>query len=82
MIYIKGFRLTWHAAERMVEMGLTASDLEQVLDGFENRYEQSRYGEGRFVYQRGGLAVGTAERAGDKPVIVTVLWNRKEQWDR
>ena len=79
---VAGFRLTRHAAERMVEMGLTLPDVERVLRVWDNRYEQSRYGPDRVMYQRGGLAVATAEPPGEVPVVVSVLWNKKEQWER
>lgn len=79
---IRDWRLSFHAAQRMVEMGLTASDVEGVLEGFENRYEQPKYGPGRVMYQRGEVAVACAEVPGEEKVVVSVLWNRKEQWDR
>jgi len=79
---IRDWRLSFHAAQRMVEMGLTASDVELVLVDWDNRYEQSKYGPGRVMYQRGGVAVATAEVEGEDKVIVSVLWNKKEQWER
>jgi hypothetical protein len=79
---IAGYRLSSHALERMVEMGLTAQDVEDCLRNYTNRYSQSRYGPDRVMYQDARIGVGTAEPAGEVPVIVTVLWNRKEQWDR
>lgn len=82
MFEIAGFRVTAHAAKRLVEMGLTATDVEDCLRNYVNRYEQSKYGPGRVMYQCDRIAVGTAEVPGEERVIVTVLWNRKEQWDR
>ena len=76
------YRLSHHAAVRMVEMGLTATTVEDVLNKWVNRYEQPRFGEGRFVYQKGAIAVATSEVPGTEPVILTVLWNKKEQWKR
>lgn len=79
---IAGFRLSVHAAERMIEMGLSASDVEDCLVRWSNRYEQSKYGPDRVMYQNERIGVATAEPARGEPVIVSVLWNRKEQWDR
>lgn len=81
-LIVAGFYLTRHAVERMVEMGLTCDQLAAVLRDYENRYEQGKYGAGRVMYQLGALAVATAERPGERRVVVSVLWNEKAHWTR
>lgn len=70
------WRFTRHADERMRAMGLTRRDVLAVLLRPEVSYQQTRGGR---MWQRGLIAVVTAR---DEPVVITVLWNRKEDWSR
>jgi hypothetical protein len=71
------WRFTAHARHRLEEMGLTKRDVLAVLLAPEVSYEQSNR-DGR-VWQRGPIAVVTAL---EDPVVITVLWNRKDRWER
>lgn len=78
---VAGFDISRHASGRMAEMFVTAAQVEAVLADYENRYEQSTYGAGRFCYQKGALAVATEELGGRK-VVISVLLRKQEQWKR
>ena len=71
------WRFTAHARHRIAQMGLTTRDVLLVLLRPEVSYEQSNR-EGR-VWQRGEIAVVTAPV---EPVVITVVWNRKDRWER
>lgn len=71
------WRFTAHARHRIAQMGLTTRDVLAVLLRPEVSYEQTNR-DGR-VSQRGPIAVVTAL---EEPVVITVLWNRKDRWER
>lgn len=70
------WRFTRHADERLTAMGLTRRHVLLVLLRPEVTYQQTRGGR---IWQRGVVAVVTDR---DEPVVITVLWNRKENWSR
>lgn len=70
------WRFTRHARERMAQMGLEVRDVLAVLLRPEVSYQQTRGGQ---LWQRGAISVVTAR---DEPVVITVLWNRKDDWQR
>lgn len=74
---MNAWRFSRHARERMAQMGLDARDVLAVLLRPEVSYEQSNR-DGR-VWQRGEISVVTAPV---EPVVITILWNRKEDWQR
>lgn len=73
---MSAWRFTRHADERLAAMGLTRRDVLAVLLRPEVSYQQTRGGR---MWQRGPVAVVTAR---DEPVVITVLWNRKDDWTR
>lgn len=73
---MSAWRFTRHADERLAAMGLARRDVLAVLLRPDVTYQQTRGGR---MWQRGALAVVTAR---DEPVVITVLWNRKEDWTR
>ncbi len=73
---MSAWRFTRHADERLASMGLTRRDVLAVLLRPDVSYQQQRGGQ---IWQRAALAVVTAR---DEPVVITVLWNRKENWRR
>jgi uncharacterized membrane protein len=74
---VTAWRFTAHARHRIEEMGLTKRDVLGVLLAPEVSYEQTNR-DGR-VWQRGRIAVVTALL---EPVVITVLWNIKDRWER
>lgn len=80
---VAGHGLTRHAAERMLEMGLTAWDVEEVLLRPEVTYEQAaKYGPGAEVRKLGKISVATGLDASGNRIVRTVLWNTQEQYTR
>lgn len=73
---MSAWRFTRHADERLADMGLTRHDVLVVLLRPDVTYQQQRGGQ---MWQRGSLAVVTSR---DEPVVITVLWNRKDNWRR
>jgi hypothetical protein len=74
---VTAWRFTAHARHRIAQMGLTTRDVLLVLLRPEVSYEQTNR-DGR-VWQRGPIAVVTAT---DEPVVITVLENIKDRWER
>lgn len=70
------WRFTRHARQRIEEMGLEVRDVLAVLLRPEVSYQQTR---GGHLWQRGAISVVTAR---DEAVVITVLWNRKDDWQR
>jgi hypothetical protein len=73
---MSAWRFTRHADERLADMGLTRRDVLAVLLRPDVSYQQTRGGQ---MWQRGPLAVVTSR---EEPVVITVLWNRKDNWRR
>lgn len=71
--------LSPHAIARAREMGLSFADITEVVRDPEVTYDQSHRGPGRVVAKRGDLSVVYCS---DNGVVITVLLNRLEQWDR
>lgn len=65
-----------HAKLRRKEMHVTEDQVALVISDADQSYPQRRQ---RRMYQRGDLAVLVNERTG---VVITVLWNRRDQWSR
>lgn len=70
------WRFSAHARQRIAEMGLDTRDVLAVLLRPEVSYQQTRGGQ---IWQRGEISVVT-DRV--ESIVITVLWNRKEDWRR
>lgn len=73
-----GWHITGHARNAAANRQVTIRDILEVIAAPEVTYTASHYGDGRYVYQRGiiALAVHQATRA-----VLTVLWRTSEDWD-
>lgn len=76
-------RVTRHARERAEQMGVDLADVYRVLADPQVTYEQPRLGPGRWIYQRGTLAVAVLvdERTGE-PAAISVLPRTTERYER
>lgn len=73
-----GWRITEHARGAAARRHVTIREILEVIAAPEVTYTASNYGDGRYVYQRGmiALAVHQATKA-----VLTVLWRTTEDWD-
>lgn len=77
MIHHNGLVYTDHAVERMAEMSLTPTDVEDCVSRPEVVYATPRYGATTSNSKRGKITV-----AHDGNVIITILWNTQETYVR
>lgn len=68
--------LTRHAFERAREMGVDLDEIRETIRNPETDYPGSAKYPGTRKATRGRLAV--AYKPGDRPLVITVLWNRLE----
>ena len=73
-----GWRITGHARQRARSRGFGLRDVLLTAAGPDLAYEQSNYGPGRWVHQRGDI--GAVVHRSTKTVI-TVLLRSEVQWD-
>lgn len=66
-----------HARARASELGFALIDLLVAAAEPEQSYEQSRYGPGRWMHQRGDVAVAVNRQT---RTIITVVLRRPDQW--
>lgn len=71
--------LSRHAIERAREMGLLFRDIAEVVTDPEVSYTQMERGETQVTAKRGDISVVYDCKTS---VVITVLLNRQEQWDR
>lgn len=70
--------LSRHAAKRMRELGFSRQEVMDAIERPDVTYEQSSYGSGEAIIQRGGLALGVNL---DAKVVKTVLLRSVERWE-
>lgn len=73
-------RITRHAAERIVDMAVSAEEVMATLQRPETVINSLTY-EGCQNYRRGDLALGV-RRDGTNLVVITALWSSNEAWQR
>ncbi|NMR19180.1 hypothetical protein [Cellulomonas fimi] len=72
-----GWSLCPHARQKARIRGVSVRSILEVIAAPEVTYSAFDYGHGRFVYQRGDLAIVVIP---ERRTVVTVLWRRGEQW--
>ena len=73
--------LSGHARERARQMNVPIPEVVKTVHDPEQTYPQTKYGPRRRMHQRGRLAV-PAKVYDDKVIVVTVLWNTRETFER
>ena len=74
---IAGWRLSSHARKMIAERGFHLEDVVAVLSDPRQTYPTPHYGEGRWVYQRGHVAV-VVHRPSRR--VITVLLKSWSHW--
>ncbi len=72
-----GWRISGHARSKAAARGFEVREILLAAAEPEVAYEQSHYGTGRFMHQRGdaAVAVDVASRT-----VITVLWRHETHW--
>lgn len=66
-----------HARKRAAELGFPLIELLRAAADPEQAYEQSRYGPGRWMHQRGDVAVAVNRQT---RTVITVVLRRQDNW--